>query len=327
MRCSQTIRLAAAAGLGATALIAVGLAAPAQTRVADPGPPAYPHAGRRRRRPWRSHRPRPPGLSAAEQRAIMRRTTPAWPRTSTIAGGAATPWSPGRPRLRPRHARAPGPRQRHRPPGHPADRRPQPQLLGIGYLQPDQHPSLQEHPWHYDSSPRTTGQTRRAVQGPQHLDRRLPVPWIATFPWDYPRSGRRRHPRQLRVPARRQHRPLQPRQDRRARGWPLVRAFHTFQGGCTTINDEVNDTPAQSTPTSGCPAARDSCPMPGTDPIHNYMDYSLDSCYRSSPRARATEPAHVGRLPGLNAATGLNGFEPEGSSRGDRKSFRPAAAR
>jgi hypothetical protein len=41
----------------------------------------------------------------------------------------------------------------------------------------------------------------------------------------------------------------------------------------------VDDTPAMNAPTSGCPAGKDTCKEPGLDPIHNYMDYSYDSCY------------------------------------------------
>jgi hypothetical protein len=55
--------------------------------------------------------------------------------------------------------------------------------------------------------------------------------------------------------------------------------YHTFQGACSTSNDLVTDTPAEKDPTSGCPAGKNTCPAAGVDPIHNYMDYSYDSCY------------------------------------------------
>jgi pregnancy-associated plasma protein-A len=55
--------------------------------------------------------------------------------------------------------------------------------------------------------------------------------------------------------------------------------FHTFEAECDVLNDMVADTPAQFVESSGCPVGKDTCPAAGRDPIHNYMDYSHDSCY------------------------------------------------
>jgi hypothetical protein len=54
---------------------------------------------------------------------------------------------------------------------------------------------------------------------------------------------------------------------------------HTFFGGCNAKGDFVDDTPPQRGPSSGCPVGADTCREAGLDPIHNYMDYSYDSCY------------------------------------------------
>ena len=59
----------------------------------------------------------------------------------------------------------------------------------------------------------------------------------------------------------------------------LFLSLFGLQRGCNSVGDEIDDTPAQRTQTTGCPVGKDSCPRAaGLDPINNYMDYSDDIC-------------------------------------------------
>lgn len=74
--------------------------------------------------------------------------------------------------------------------------------------------------------------------------------------------------------------------------------FHTFQGGCSGVGDEIDDTPAVASPNFGCPPNNISCGS--RDMVENYMDYTDDTCMNTftqgqKDRVQAVLAAFVNR--------------------------------
>jgi hypothetical protein len=77
--------------------------------------------------------------------------------------------------------------------------------------------------------------------------------------------------------------------------------------------DEVDDTPFEASPAYGCPVGRNTCPAPGDDPVHNYMDYTDDAClteFTSGQVARAHEIVPVYRPSLFTEASAVSAARP-----------------
>jgi hypothetical protein len=62
---------------------------------------------------------------------------------------------------------------------------------------------------------------------------------------------------------------------------------HTFAHGCAANGDWVADTAPEAMPQFDCPIGANTCPAPGVDPIHNFMDYTQDSCMNMFTKGQA----------------------------------------
>jgi hypothetical protein len=72
--------------------------------------------------------------------------------------------------------------------------------------------------------------------------------------------------------------------------------LHTFENGCTTPGDEVDDTPYQADGDNifSCDKL-DTCASEGRDPVHNFMSYGNDKCLDRFTRGQAARMATAWR--------------------------------
>jgi hypothetical protein len=74
--------------------------------------------------------------------------------------------------------------------------------------------------------------------------------------------------------------------------------LHTFQNGCTSPGDLVDDTPSQDDGDNIflCSSKLDTCAAQGKDPVHNYMSYGDDTCLNRFTKDQAQRMARAWAL-------------------------------
>ncbi|GAB2589452.1 zinc metalloprotease [Microlunatus antarcticus] len=71
--------------------------------------------------------------------------------------------------------------------------------------------------------------------------------------------------------------------------------YHTFQNGCRSPGDKVDDTAYQADGDNvfSCSSKLDTCRQTGKDPVHNFMSYGDDACLNRFTQGQAARMASV----------------------------------
>jgi hypothetical protein len=73
--------------------------------------------------------------------------------------------------------------------------------------------------------------------------------------------------------------------------------YHTFENGCTSPGDKVDDTPYQADGDNvfSCSSTLDTCRAKGKDPVHNFMSYGDDACLNRFSKGQVARMVSVWR--------------------------------
>lgn len=63
---------------------------------------------------------------------------------------------------------------------------------------------------------------------------------------------------------------------------------------------------------------RDTCSQPGTDPIHNFMDYSDDSCLNTFSAGQISRMSNLYSSERINYVAGSDGEQEDAPAGGDQ---------